>query len=169
MGLSTGLFTPPSSYADRDELLALCAVLKRHNAAYFTHLRDESNKVVEAVEEAIDIARISGVHVEIVHLKCSGLDNWGKAARILAMIEAAKAEGLAIDCDAYPYAAGSNPLKNLLPAWVQENGIEAMLSASRIARNPRPDPQRHRPRRAQQLGTHPVLGLRAGLDLAAST
>ncbi len=128
LGLSTGLFTPPSSYADRDEIMALCHVLKRHNAAYFTHMRDESNHVVEAVEEAIDIARTCGVHVEIVHLKCSGLDNWGKAARILAMIEAARAEGLAVDCDAYPYAAGSNPLKNLLPQWVQSDGIEAMLA-----------------------------------------
>jgi N-acyl-D-amino-acid deacylase len=128
LGLSTGLFTPPSSYADRDEIMALCRVLKRHNAAYFTHLRDEANQVVEAVEEAIDIARTGGIHVEIVHLKCSGLDNWGKGARILAMIEAARAEGLAVDCDAYPYAAGSNPLKNLLPQWVQSDGIEAMLA-----------------------------------------
>jgi len=128
LGLSTGLFTPPSSYADRAEIVALCAVLKRHNAAYFTHIRDESNKVIESVEEAIDIARTCGVHVEIVHLKCSGLDNWGKAARILAMIEAARDEGLAIDCDAYPYAAGSNPLKNLLPQWVQSGGLEAMLA-----------------------------------------
>jgi len=128
LGLSTGLFTPPSSYADRAEIVALCTVLKRHNAAYFTHIRDESNKVIESVEEAIDIARTCGVHVEIVHLKCSGLDNWGKTARILAMIEAAQAEGVAIDCDAYPYAAGSNPLKNLLPQWVQSGGMEAMLA-----------------------------------------
>jgi N-acyl-D-amino-acid deacylase len=128
LGLSTGLFTPPSSYADRAEILALCEVLKRHGAAYFTHIRDEANKVVEAVEEAIDIARSCGVHVEIVHLKCSGLDNWGKAKPILAMIEKARAEGLAIDCDAYPYAAGSNPLKNLLPQWVQAGGLEAMLA-----------------------------------------
>src|SRR5271169_1189526 len=128
LGLSTGLFTPPSSYADRDEIVTLCTVLKRHNAAYFTHIRDESNRVIESVEEAIDIARTCRVHVEIVHLKCSGLDNWGKAASILAMIEAARAEGLAIDCDAYPYAAGSNPLKNLLPQWVQSGGLEAMLA-----------------------------------------
>src|SRR5271169_556258 len=87
LGLSTGLFTPPSSYADRAEIVALCTVLKRHNAAYFTHVRDESNEVVESIEEAIDIARTCGVHVEIVHLKCSGLDNWGRAATILAMIE----------------------------------------------------------------------------------
>jgi N-acyl-D-amino-acid deacylase len=128
LGLSTGLFTPPSSYAARDEIAALCQVLKRHNGLYFTHIRDESNRVVEAVEEAIDIARSCGVHVQIVHLKCSGLDNWGKAAEILGMIEKARAEGLAVDCDAYPYAAGSNPLKNLLPQWVQEGGVEAMLA-----------------------------------------
>jgi N-acyl-D-aspartate/D-glutamate deacylase len=128
LGLSSGLFTPPSSYADRSEMVALCNVLKRRNAAYFTHLRDESNNVIDAVEEAIDIARTCGVHVEIVHLKCSGLDNWGKAAQILAMIERARQEGLAVDCDAYPYAAGSNPLKNLLPQWVQSGGLDAMLA-----------------------------------------
>ncbi len=133
LGLSTGLFTPPSSYADRAEIIALCQVVKRHNAAYFTHIRDESSRVVEAVEEAIDIARSCGVHVEIVHLKCSGMDNWGKAKRILEMIEAARAEGLAIDCDAYPYAAGSNPLKNLLPQWVQSGGLEAMLARLALA------------------------------------
>ncbi len=168
LGLSTGLFTPPSSYADRAEIVALCAVLKRHNAAYFTHIRDESNRVVESVEEAIDIARTCGVHVEIVHLKCSGLDNWGKAAPILAMIEAARAEGLAIDCDAYPYAAGSNPLKNLLPQWVQSGGLGSDAGAPRAVRNTRARPRRDRARRAQQLGPHPVLGLRADLDLAAS-
>jgi N-acyl-D-aspartate/D-glutamate deacylase len=128
LGLSSGLFTPPSSYADRAEMVALCHVLRRRNASYFTHLRDESNNVIEAVEEAIDIARTCGVHVEIVHLKCSGLDNWGKAVQILAMIDAARQEGLAVDCDAYPYAAGSNPLKNLLPQWVQSDGLEAMLT-----------------------------------------
>jgi N-acyl-D-aspartate/D-glutamate deacylase len=128
LGLSSGLFTPPSSYADRAEMVALCNVLRRRNAAYFTHLRDESNNVIAAVEEAIDIARTCRVHVEIVHLKCSGLDNWGKASQILAIIDAARREGLAVDCDAYPYAAGSNPLKNLLPQWVQSDGLEAMLA-----------------------------------------
>jgi N-acyl-D-amino-acid deacylase len=136
LGLSTGLFTPPGSYAERDEILALCRVLKRHNALYFTHVRDEANGVLAAVEEAIDVARTCGVHVEIVHLKCSGVDNWGKTKRILEMIESARAEGLAVDCDAYPYAAGSNPLKNLLPQWAQAGGSEAMLArlASREAR-----------------------------------
>jgi N-acyl-D-amino-acid deacylase len=128
LGMSSGLFTPPGSFARPDEMMALCAVLKRHNAAYFTHIRDEANMVLEAVEEAIDIARACGVHVEIVHLKCSGVDNWGKAEQILDRIAAARAEGCDVDCDAYPYTAGANPLKNLLPHWVQIGDNETMLT-----------------------------------------
>jgi len=128
LGMSSGLFTPPGSFARPDEMMALCAVLKRYNAAYFTHIRDESNKVMDAVEEAIDIARSCGVHVEIVHLKCSGVDNWGKAAQILDKMTAARADGCDIDCDAYPYTAGANPLKNLLPPWVQIGDNETMLA-----------------------------------------
>src|SRR5262249_5456743 len=101
---------------------------ERRRAAYFTHIRDEANKVMEAVEEAIDIARAFKVHVEIVHLKCSGVDNWGKAAAVLGRIAAARAQGCDIDCDAYPYAAGANPLKTLGPPWVRIGGNAAMLA-----------------------------------------
>src|SRR5205823_7603022 len=90
--------------------------------------RDEANRVLGAVEEAIAVARAYPIHVEIVHLKCSGVDNWGKAAEILDRLEAARGEGCDIDCDAYPYTAGANPLKNLLPPWVQVGGLEAMLA-----------------------------------------
>ncbi len=128
LGLSTGLFTPPGSFAEPAEIMALCAVVARHRAGYFTHLRDESNKVLEAVEEAIGVARAYPIHVEIVHLKCSGVDNWGKAAEILARIDRARDEGCDIDCDAYPYVAGANPLKNLLPPWVQVGDNAAMLA-----------------------------------------
>jgi N-acyl-D-amino-acid deacylase len=128
LGLSSGLFTPPGSFAQPDEMRAFAAVLERRRAAYFTHIRDEANKVTEAVEEAIDIARAFAIHVEIVHLKCSGVDNWGKAAAVLERIAAARADGCDIDCDAYPYPAGANPLKNLLPPWVQIGGNAAMLA-----------------------------------------
>jgi N-acyl-D-amino-acid deacylase len=128
LGMSSGLFTPPGSFAEPAEMHAFAPVLQGHNASYFTHVRDESNKVLEAVAEAIDFARTSKVHVEIVHLKCSGTDNWGKATQILGMIDAARAEGCDIDCDAYPYTAGANPLKNLLPPWVQVGGLEPMLA-----------------------------------------
>ena len=127
LGLSTGLFTPPGSFAEPSEIMALCEVVARHNALYFTHLRDEANHVLAAVDEAIAIARAFPVHVEIVHLKCSGIDNWGKAQEILRRIAQARVAGCDIDCDAYPYTAGANPLKNLLPPWVQVGGYEAML------------------------------------------
>src|SRR5437868_11514239 len=83
LGLSTGLFTPPGSFAEPAEIMALCAVVARHKAAYFTHIRDEANRVLGAVEEAIAVARAYPIHVEIVPLKCSGVDNWGRAAEIL--------------------------------------------------------------------------------------
>jgi N-acyl-D-amino-acid deacylase len=133
LGMSSGLFTPPGSYAAPSELEAFGHALRRHNAGYFTHLRDESSKVLEAVQEAIDIAEKCAVHVEIVHFKCSGTDNWGKAATALEMIADAKARGLDVDCDSYPYAAGSNPLKNLLPQWVQAGGVPAMIERLRAA------------------------------------
>ncbi len=128
LGLSTGLFTPPGSFAEPSEIMALCAVVARHRAGYFTHIRDESNKVLEAVEETVAVARAYPIHVEIVHLKCSGVDNWGKAGAILDRIERARDAGCDIDCDAYPYAAGANPLKNLLPPWVQVGDNAAMLA-----------------------------------------
>jgi N-acyl-D-amino-acid deacylase len=127
LGLSSGLFTTPGSYATADEMLALCRVVERHNGSYFTHLRDESDKVLEALQEAIDIAQACHIHVEVVHFKCSGINNWGKTSRALEMLAAARARGLDIDCDAYPYTAGSNPLKNLLPQWVQAGGVGPML------------------------------------------
>jgi N-acyl-D-amino-acid deacylase len=127
LGLSSGLFTAPGSYAAPAEMTALCQVVKRHNASYFTHIRDESGHVLDALDEAIQIAESCDIHVEIVHFKCSGIDNWGKAARGLQMIGEAKARGLDVDCDAYPYTAGSNPLKNLMPQWVQAGGVSAML------------------------------------------
>jgi N-acyl-D-amino-acid deacylase len=128
LGFSSGLFTPPGSFAAPDELTRLCEIVKRHKAGYFTHIRDESDGVLEGVEEAIAVARAHGIHVEIVHLKCSGVDNWGKAATVLDMIARAREEGCDVDCDAYPYAAGANPLKNLLPPWVQIGGNAAMLA-----------------------------------------
>ena len=132
LGLSSGLFTAPGSYAGSDEMIALGCVLRRYRAQYFTHLRDESSRVLEAVDEAIHFAETCGVHVEIVHFKCSGVDNWGKAAAALEMLSRARARGLDIDCDAYPYAAGSNPLKNLMPHWVQAGGVDAMLERLRL-------------------------------------
>src|SRR6266496_805563 len=126
-GLSSGLFTAPGGYADADEIHALARVLARHRAAYASHIRDEANQVFAAVREAIAVAEVTGVHVQIAHLKLSGTDNWGGAARLLTEIETARRRGLKIDCDQYPYDTATNPLRNLLPGWAQEGGVSAML------------------------------------------
>ena len=133
LGLSSGLFTAPGMNAGPEEIHALAQVLARHGARYSTHLRDEGNGVFDAVREAIDVARRTGVHVQIAHLKLSGIENWGKAARLLAVIEAARREGLPVDCDQYPYDTGTNPLRNLLPVWVQEGGVAQMVERLRDA------------------------------------
>jgi N-acyl-D-amino-acid deacylase len=126
-GLSSGLFTAPGGYAYAGEIHALARVLRRHGAAYSSHIRDEANHVDAAVDEAIAVAEATGVHVQIAHLKLSGVDNWGGAARLLEMIAAARRRGLPVDCDAYPYDTATNPLRNLLPRWVMDGGIPAML------------------------------------------
>jgi len=126
-GLSSGLFTAPGCHADAAEIHALARVLRRHGAAYSTHVRDEANHVDEAVAEAIAVAEATGVHVQIAHLKLSGVDNWGGAGRVLETIAAARRRGVAVDCDAYPYDTATNPLRNLLPRWVVDGGIPAML------------------------------------------
>jgi N-acyl-D-amino-acid deacylase len=130
-GLSSGLFTAPGNSADAAEIVALAGVLRRRGAAYSTHVRDEADHVFEAVREAIAVAEATGVHVQIAHLKLSGVDNWGGAARLLGEIEAARRRGLPVDCDAYPYDTATNPLRNLLPRWVMEHGIPAMLERLR--------------------------------------
>src|SRR5499433_176255 len=131
-GLSSGLFTAPGYYADAAEIHALAHVLRRHGAAYSSHIRDEADHVGDAVREAIAVAEATGVHVQIAHLKLSGVDNWGGARTLLAEIAAARARGLPVDCDAYPYDTATNPLRNLLPRWVVEGGVPVMLE--RLAR-----------------------------------
>jgi N-acyl-D-aspartate/D-glutamate deacylase len=126
-GLSTGLFTAPGGYAEPAEIHDLARVLARHGAAYASHIRDEADRVFDAVREAIDVAEATGVHVQIAHLKLSGTDNWGGAGRLLAEIDAARRRGLPVDVDAYPYDTATNPLRNLLPRWVMDGGIPAML------------------------------------------
>jgi N-acyl-D-aspartate/D-glutamate deacylase len=126
-GLSSGLFTAPGGYADADEIHELARVLARHGAAYASHIRDEANHVFDAVREAIAVAEATGVHVQIAHLKLSGTDNWGGARRLLAEIETARRRGVPVDVDAYPYDTATNPLRNLLPRWIMDGGIPAML------------------------------------------
>lgn len=131
LGLSSGLFTAPGAFAATDELLALGRALHRHGAGYASHIRNEATRVFEAVREAISIGETCGIHVQIAHLKLSGTESWGDAQRLLAEIEAARRRGVRVDCDQYPYTTATNPLRNLLPMWVQDGGIPAMLERLR--------------------------------------
>jgi N-acyl-D-aspartate/D-glutamate deacylase len=116
LGLSSGLFTTPGGYADSDEMIALGHhTLRQHGARYSSHIRDEGNQVFEAVQEAIAVGEACDIHVQIAHLKLSGMDNWGNASALLELIEAARQRGVQVDCDQYPYTAATNPLRNCCP------------------------------------------------------
>jgi N-acyl-D-amino-acid deacylase len=127
-GMSSGLFTAPGSYSKLDEMVALGGLLVRAGALYFTHLRDEGNAVFDSLNETMEFAGQIDVHVQIVHMKLSGTDNWGAANKVMDMLRDARQAGVKIDCDIYPYTAASNPLKNLFPPWLQENGVDAMIA-----------------------------------------
>ena len=127
LGLSSGLFTAPGCFSERDELRALGRVLKPHGARYSSHIRDESHSIHEAVAEAIDVGEHCGVHVQIAHMKLSGTDSWGQADRLLKAIDAARTRGVDVHGDQYPYDWATNPLRFLLPTWLQEGGIPPML------------------------------------------
>lgn len=127
LGLSTGLFTPPGAFAEPDEIAALARVLRHQGGDYSTHIRDEADGSFKALREAIFVAEDAGVHVQVVHLKLAGADNWGGGGRLLAEIQAARERGVSIDCDQYPYTTAMTPLRAVLPAWAHEGGIERML------------------------------------------
>lgn len=178
LGLSAGLFTTPGSYARRDDLVAFGRVLHRHRAGYFFHLRDESFGVVESVQEVLDLAETCDVHAQICHFKCSGLDSWGKAEQIAEMVLNAKARGIQVDLDLYPYTAAVNPLRNLLPIWSQAGGTDAMverLKEPEIRQRIRADIQSkgltnfgHIPSWDNvQISTSPSLGRYAGRTIGA--
>ena len=160
LGMSTGLFTAPGNYARSEELLALAGVLRQHSATYASHIRDEANHVFEAVREAIGIGQSAGVRVQIAHLKLSGTDNWGDVPSLLSMISEAREQGIDLFCDQYPYTAGTNPLRNLLPVWVQEEGVEDHAPATARRRSKRAHAGRDPAERAHQFRASRIMARR---------
>ena len=126
-GLSTGLVYPPGSYSMTEELVSLASILRDYNALYASHLRNESDQLIESIEEAIKIGEINGISVEISHHKAIGKDNWGKVNTTLKMIEDAITRGVKVNCDVYPYTAAMTTVSSLLPPWALEGGIGKML------------------------------------------
>lgn len=125
VGLSSGLIYPPGMFAKAPELVALCRVVADYGGVYATHIRSEGDGLLAAVEEAIAIARETGVSLQVSHLKATGRSNWGKVKAALSLLEAAEAEGLMTGCDFYPYTASSTGLSSQLPNWALANGWPA--------------------------------------------
>jgi len=126
-GLSTGLIYAPGSYATTDEIVALARVAGRARGFYASHIRGEGAALLDAVAEAIRVGREGELAVQVSHIKAAGRPNWGKVADALALIDAARAEGLDVMADVYPYTASSTTLRTLLPDWALEGGVDAML------------------------------------------
>jgi len=126
-GLSSGLEYTPGGFASRDELAALAVPLAGTGLPYATHMRNEDDALLGAVEEALFVGRVAGVPVEISHLKAQGQRNWWKAQVVLNTIERARTAGIDVNFDRYPYIAYSTGLSNLFPLWTRDGGTAAFL------------------------------------------
>lgn len=145
LGVGSSLIYSPAEFADTDELVALAAVAGEAGGLYISHIRGEAESLLEALEELITIAQRAGVAAEIYHLKASRPENWEKLEAAIRRIEEARAEGLAVTANVYPYPASATGLSAAMPVWSQEGGHEAWVERLR-------DPEiRERVRREMDL------------------
>ncbi len=126
-GLSSGLIYAPGSFAKTDELVELCRVVGRYGGLYTTHMRNESDGLLESVKEALAIGRQARVPVQISHHKAVGEANWGKVRESLALVDDARARGQDVTLDQYPYTAASTTFSAFLPDWALDGGVVALL------------------------------------------
>lgn len=128
LGLSTGLEYAPGSYADTKEIIELCKIVTKRRGVYATHMRSEGARVEEAIQEALDISRKSGVSLQISHLKACNKPNWHKIENMMHLIHNAQKEGLAVLADRYPYSAWGTGLTTFLPLWARQGGTDDILA-----------------------------------------
>jgi N-acyl-D-amino-acid deacylase len=126
-GFSTGLVYPPSLYAGTEELMALARSMARRGGQYFSHIRGEAGTLEDAIREAIRIGEEGGVPVQIAHIKAAGRENWSRMDRALRLLDEARARGVEVTADAYPYPAASTKMDNLLPGWMHDGGVPRLL------------------------------------------
>lgn len=131
MGLGSSLIYVPAVYAETDELAALAAAAARCGGLYTTHMRSESSRLLEAIDEVIAISRRSGARAEIYHLKAAGKSSWPLMDAALAKIEAARATGVPLGANMYTYTASGTGLDSTLPLWAREGGQQALLARLR--------------------------------------
>ena len=121
-GLASALIYPPGNFASTGELVEVARAMAPYGGVYITHMRSEADQVLEAIDEAVRIGREAGVPVEIYHLKAAGQRNWPKMPQMIAKIDSARAAGLDVQADIYPYIAGGTGLSACLPPWASEGG-----------------------------------------------
>jgi N-acyl-D-amino-acid deacylase len=131
MGVTTALIYTPAVFSKTDELVELAKVASAAGGMYISHMRSEGNRLLEAIDETITIARDAHIRAEIYHLKAAGQSNWVKLGDAIAKIEAARKDGLEITADMYTYTAGSTGLDASMPPWVQEGGYDAWAARLR--------------------------------------
>jgi N-acyl-D-amino-acid deacylase len=127
-GMSSGLYYAPSMFADTEELVELASAMSDQGGIYFTHIRGEGEKLLDAVGEAIEIGRRAQVPIEIAHLKSEGRRWWGRTVQALALIDEATDSGVDVGFDVYPYTAWNTGLGQTLPAWAREGDLETVLA-----------------------------------------
>jgi N-acyl-D-amino-acid deacylase len=127
LGVGSSLIYAPASYAETPELIALTSEAGNCGGMYISHMRSEANKLIEAIDELIEISRQSGAPAEIYHFKQGGRENWAKLDEAIARIEAARAKGQRITADMYTYTAGATGLDAAMPPWVQSGGLEQWI------------------------------------------
>jgi N-acyl-D-aspartate/D-glutamate deacylase len=131
MGLSTSLLMPPSNLITTAQLVDLAKVAKKHGGIYSSHIRDEGAGVFRSVEEAINVGKGAGIRVDVIHLKIADKAFWGQMSEVVAMIRKAREEGHDIRANVYPYTAGQNNLRAIIPPWAHDGGNEKMLERLR--------------------------------------
>lgn len=127
LGVGSSLIYAPAFYAKTDELVALCEEAAKYDGMYISHMRSEGGRLLEAIDELIDISRRAKLPAEIYHFKAAGKPNWGKLDAAIKKVEDARAAGLKITADMYTYTAGATGLDASMPPWVQEGGLEAWI------------------------------------------
>ena len=131
LGVSTSLLYAPAIYAPTEELIGLARAARRHGGIYATHIRNEAAHADEALDEAFRIARTADIPVEIWHLKSAGRSQWGRMPHLLAKIDSARASGLDITADQYPYVAAATSLDAAIPQWAHADGTDSLLARLR--------------------------------------
>jgi len=124
VGLSTGLIYVPGTYAKTDEIVALARVTAKYGGLYATHMRNEGDKVADAIRESIQIGEQAGLPVEISHFKISNKKLWGQSPMTLGLVRDARARGLSVTVDQYAYTASSTSLESRLPSWLRAGGLD---------------------------------------------